>query len=77
MTKNRCSLLLLGHHGKYPPQFIPTHPAQTQHSDGLMMWDNDNVARTGTMTMTQHNDEAAPRHHDADAEQQCNDATPT
>jgi len=60
MTKNHHSSLL-GHHGKYPPWFVPTHLAQTQHDNGPTTWDNDDVARTGTMTMTRHNDEAAPR----------------
>jgi len=54
-TKNHCLLLLLGHHSKYPPQFVPTHLAHTQHDNGPMTWDNDNAARTGT-TMTWHND---------------------
>jgi len=48
-TKNHHSLLL-GHHGKYPPQFIPTHLAQTQHNDGLTTWVNNDAARTGTTT---------------------------
>jgi len=50
MTKIHHLLLLLGHPGEYPPPFIPTHLAHTQHNNGLTMWDNDDAARTRTRT---------------------------